>query len=182
MAQADRASRVDGQLNGRPLPPTDWQVRVAGVDHDVVIHGDDVTVDGEALIMALDYTPGDRIMEAEFGDQGEGSARRSDYTHTDRLEADHPRRIPCRARPPCAHRGPRGAYDRARTPDLSRFLLSPMPGRLVARSMSARATRLSPVSRSPSSRLQRWKYPARRSGRTVAKLAAAAGETSPSTS
>ncbi len=54
-------------LSGRPAAADRLAGSVAGVDHDVVIDGDDVTVDGEPLVMALDYTPGDRIMEAEFG-------------------------------------------------------------------------------------------------------------------
>jgi propionyl-CoA carboxylase alpha chain len=132
MAQADRASRVDGQLNGRPLPPTDWQVRVAGVDHDVVILGDDVTVDGEPLVMALDYTPGDRIMDAEFGDEGEESLAvqiaptRTGWRLTTRGASHVARVLP-------AHIAIHAVHMIAREqPDLSRFLLSPMPGRLVA--------------------------------------------------
>jgi propionyl-CoA carboxylase alpha chain len=136
MAQADRASRVDGQLNGRPLPPTDWQVRVAGVDHDVVIDGDDVTVDGEPVVMALDYTPGDRIMEAEFGpenDEGgeEGLAvqiapTRTGWKLTTRGASHIARVLPAHIAVHAVHMIER------EPPDLSRFLLSPMPGRLVA--------------------------------------------------
>src|SRR3546814_14842198 len=69
MAQADRARRIEGQLGKRLAPPTGWQVKIGDVIHDVVINGDDVTVDEEAIELALEYTPGDRLIEAEFGEE-----------------------------------------------------------------------------------------------------------------
>ncbi|MBO9580018.1 MAG: acetyl/propionyl/methylcrotonyl-CoA carboxylase subunit alpha [Sphingobium sp.] len=132
MAQADRARRVDGQLDGRLPPPTDWQVRLAGVDHDVVIQGDDVTVDGEPLVMALDYTPGDRIMEAAFGDDGmdeelavQIAPTRTGWKLTARGASHIARVLPAHVAAHAIHMIER------EPPDLSRFLLSPMPGRLV---------------------------------------------------
>ena len=132
MAQSDRASRVDGQLNGRPLPPTDWRVRVAGVDHAVVIRGDDVTVDGAPLVMALDYTPGDRLIEAAFGEEDNEAlavqvARLLTGWRLTTRGASHVARVlPAHVSIPAVHMIER------EPPDLSRFLLSPMPGRLVA--------------------------------------------------
>jgi len=134
MAQADRARRISGQLDGRLPPPTDWQVRIAGVDHAVIIHGDDVTVDGAALVMALDYTPGDRIIEAEFGADGDEedslavriAPLRTGWRLTTRGASHDARVLP-------AHIAVHAPHMIERTPpDLSRFLLSPMPGRLVA--------------------------------------------------
>ncbi len=138
MAQADRARRISGQLDGRLPPPTDWQVRLAGVDHDVVIHGDDVTVDGRPLVMALDYTPGDRIIEAEFGPDSEESdgaeeslavriaPLRTGWRLTTRGASHEARVLPAHVARHAPH-----MIERA-PPDLSRFLMSPMPGRLVA--------------------------------------------------
>src|SRR3546814_19095996 len=69
MAQADRARRIEEQLGKRLAPPTGWQVKIGDVIHDVVINGEDVTVDGEAIEMALEYTPGDRPSEAACGEE-----------------------------------------------------------------------------------------------------------------
>ncbi len=134
MAQADRARRISGQLaggqpGGRLPPPTDWQVRLAGVDHDVVIRGDDVTVDGAPLVMALDYTPGDRIIEVEFGDEaGEESLAvriaplRTGWRLTTRGASHEARVLPAHAAAHASHMIERAA------PDLSRFLMSPDAG------------------------------------------------------
>ncbi|WP_443971159.1 ATP-binding protein [Sphingobium sp. CR28] len=132
MAQADRARRIDGQLGRRLPPPTDWSVRIAGVDHAVIINGDDVTVDGAPLTMGLDYTPGDRLIEAEFGEDGEEALAvriapvRSGWRLTTRGAFHQVRVLPGHAAPYAAH-----MIERV-PPDLSRFLMSPMPGKLVA--------------------------------------------------
>ncbi|MBB5986380.1 acetyl-CoA carboxylase biotin carboxylase subunit [Sphingobium lignivorans] len=133
MAQADRARRIDGQL-ARPLaPPTEWQVRIGDEDHAVTIHGDDLTVDGAPLFMALDYTPGDRLVEAEFGtdDAEEGLAVRiapvrAGWRLTTRGASHEARVLPAHVARHADHMIEHPA------PDLSRFLMSPMPGRLVA--------------------------------------------------
>ena len=133
MAQADRARRVDGQLGRRLRPPTQWQVRIGGIDHEVSIHGDEVTVDGAPLDIALDYTPGDRIIEAQFavGEAEEELAVRiapikSGWQLTTRGAIHKARVLPAHVARHAGHMIERPA------PDLSRFLMSPMPGRLVA--------------------------------------------------
>jgi propionyl-CoA carboxylase alpha chain len=133
MAQADRARRIDGQLGRRLSPPTRWQVRLAGVTHEVEIRGDDVTVDGAPLVMALDYTPGDRLVEAEFGEDWEAESLalriapiRAGWRLTTRGASHDARVLP-------AHVARHATHMIERTPpDLSRFLMSPMPGKLVA--------------------------------------------------
>ncbi len=132
MAQADRARRVDGQLGRRLPPPVDWQVRIAGIDHAVTIDGDDVTVDGEALAMSLDYTPGDRLIEAEFGEDEAAEMlavqvkpHRTGWHLTTRGATHKARVLPAHVAAHAVHLIERPA------PDLSRFLMSPMPGKLV---------------------------------------------------
>jgi propionyl-CoA carboxylase alpha chain len=130
MAQADRARRIDGQLGRRLAPPTHWQVRIGACDHSVTIHGDDVTVDGTPLLLALDYTPGDRLIEAEF-DAGESLAvriapARAGWRLTTRGAVHLARVLPAHVARHAVHMVERPA------PDLSRLLMSPMPGRLVA--------------------------------------------------
>ncbi|WP_188064177.1 acetyl/propionyl/methylcrotonyl-CoA carboxylase subunit alpha [Sphingobium sp. KCTC 72723] len=129
MAQADRARRIDGQLGKRLAPPTGWQVKIGDAVHDVLIDGDDVTVDGEELDMALEYTPGDRLIEAEFGDE-ELSVRiapvRSGFVLTAHGASHTLRILPAHAAPFAAH------MIEKIPPDLSRYLICPMPGLLVA--------------------------------------------------
>jgi len=134
MAQADRARRIDGQLGRRLPPPTDWTVRIGGADHAVTIRGDDVTVDGALILMALDYTPGDRLIEAVFEDEAGGeqplavrvAPMRAGWRLTTRGAAHAVRVLPAHAARYASH-----IIERA-PPDLSRFLISPMPGKLVA--------------------------------------------------
>jgi len=134
MAQADRARRVDGQLGRRLPPPTDWTVRIGGTDHAVIIQGDDVTVDGAPILMALDYTPGDRLIEAVFEDEAGGeqalavrvAPMRAGWRLTTRGAAHAVRVLPAHAARYAGH-----LIERV-PPDLSGFLISPMPGKLVA--------------------------------------------------
>ncbi len=178
MAQADRARRIDGQLDGRLPPPTDWQVRVAGVDHAVVIRGDDVTVDGAPLVMALDYTPGDRLIEAEFADEDMSESLavriapvRAGWRLTTRGASHVARVLP-------AHVAAHAVHMIERTPpDLSRFLLSPMPGRLVALHVAAgdRVEAGQPLAVVEAMKMENI-LRAGRAG-TVASIGAAAGDT-----
>ena len=129
MAQADRARRIDGQLGKRLSPPTGWQVKIGDAVHDVVIDGDDVTVDGEPIDMALEYTPGDRLIEAEFGDDLLSvriAPSRSGFVLTCHGGSHRLRILPAHAAPYAAH-----MIDKV-PPDLSKYLICPMPGLLVA--------------------------------------------------
>ncbi|KAK0328992.1 hypothetical protein LTR94_038546, partial [Friedmanniomyces endolithicus] len=46
-------------------PPSAWAVKIAGETHAVEVGGDTITVDGAEIDLALEYTPGDRIIHAE---------------------------------------------------------------------------------------------------------------------
>ncbi len=129
MAQADRARRVDGQLGKRLRPPTEWQTRMGDTIHTVVINGDAVTVDGAPIEMSLEYTPGDRLVEADFN--GEPLAVRiapirSGFRLTTRGASHAIRVLPGHVAPLATH-----MIDKV-PPDLSRYLICPMPGLLVA--------------------------------------------------
>ncbi|KKW92714.1 acetyl-CoA carboxylase biotin carboxylase subunit [Sphingobium chungbukense] len=129
MAQADRARRIEGQLGKRLAPPTDWQVKIGDAIHDVVIDGDDVTVDGDAIDMALEYTPGDRLIEAEFGEEQLAvkiAPVRSGFVLTAHGASHKLRILPAHAAVHAKH------MIEKIPPDLSRFLICPMPGLLVA--------------------------------------------------
>ena len=129
MAQADRARRIDGQLGKKLRAPTSWQVKIGEAVHDVVINGDDVTVDGEAIDMALEYTPGDRLIEAEFGEEllaVKIAPVRAGFILTAHGASHKLRILPAHAAPHAKH------MIEKIPPDLSRFLICPMPGLLVA--------------------------------------------------
>jgi propionyl-CoA carboxylase alpha chain len=129
MAQADRARRIDGQLGKRLSPPTQWQVTIGGLLHDVAIDGDEVTVDGEPLDMSLEYTPGDRIIEAEFDSEPLAvriAPIRAGFKLTTRGASHAARVLPAHVAPLAAH-----MIEKV-PPDLSRYLICPMPGLLVA--------------------------------------------------
>ena len=129
MAQADRARRIDGQLGKKLRAPTSWQVKIGDAIHDVVISGDDVTVDGEAIDMALEYTPGDRLIEAEFGEEllaVKIAPVRSGFVLTAHGASHKLRILPAHAAVHAKH------MIEKIPPDLSRFLICPMPGLLVS--------------------------------------------------
>ncbi len=135
-AEADRARRIDGQLGERLRPPADWAVRIAGVDHEIELAEDEISVDGTLLDMELAYTPGDRLIEATLydGDDAEIVADRlivriakapSGFVLTTRGASHRVRVLPAHAAPYARH-----LIEKV-PPDLSRFLLCPMPGLLM---------------------------------------------------
>ncbi len=137
-ADADRARRIDGQLGGPTAPGGDWQVRIAGEDHAVSLEEDAITVDGSAVAIALEYTPGQRFVEVELyaADAGEDDApldtfgirlepTRTGYRMTTRGAKHEVRVLPAHVAPLAAH-----MIEKV-PPDLSKFLICPMPGLLV---------------------------------------------------
>ncbi|MBA3897711.1 MAG: acetyl/propionyl-CoA carboxylase subunit alpha, partial [Sphingomonadaceae bacterium] len=149
-AEADRARRIDGQLSKRLRPPSRWEVKLGGALHEVEIGTEAIEVDGEAIDIALEYTPGDRLVEVELPvpprrrrsssvvKAGPPPSRgnevlavkvartRTGFKLTTRGASHLARVLP-------AHVAPLGRHmiDKV-PPDLSKFLLSPMPGLLVA--------------------------------------------------
>jgi len=128
-AQADRARRVDGQLGKRLRPPSAWQVQINGIDYDVAISTDGITIDGEGVDIELEYTPGDRIVDAVL-DEAPLAVRiartRTGFRLTTRGASHLARVLPAHVAPLSRH------MIEKIPPDLSKFLLSPMPGLLVA--------------------------------------------------
>ena len=133
-AEADRARRVDGQLGKRLRPPANWQINVGGANHHVSISTDGILVDGGDLDIELEYTPGDRIVEATLADAPLAVRilrTRAGFKLTTRGASHVARVLP-------AHLAPLSAHMIEKTPpDLSRFLLAPMPGLLTALHVAA---------------------------------------------
>ena len=130
IAQADaaRALRVDGQLGG-PLTAADhWVVRIDGEEHDVLLETDSAVIDGQSIAIALGYRPGATLIEAEV--DGEPIALRIDRRRGHmRIGVGGRVRIVQPLRPAVA--ALRRHMIEKPAPDLSRFLVSPMPGLLT---------------------------------------------------
>ncbi len=131
---ADRGRRIDGQLNGAPPVPGDWQVILGETRYLVSIEEDTITVDGEAVDVAFEYSPGDRLIEAELDDQPltlQVEGTRSGFVLATRGARHDARLLNARY----ADLGALMIVKPA--PDLSRMLICPMPGLLVALHVAA---------------------------------------------
>ena len=133
-AEADRARRGDGQLGGRLQPPGEWVVKIGGASHQVLIDGDEVLVDGEPLDLAMEYTPGDRLIDAEVAGEPltvQLTRTRSGFRLSTRGAGHAARVLPAHVAAYANH-----LIEKV-PPDLSRFLLAPMPGLLVRLDVAA---------------------------------------------
>jgi propionyl-CoA carboxylase alpha chain len=133
-AEADRARHVDGQLGNQLDPPSDWQVKIDGAIHDVSLDGDDMLVDGSEIDLAMEYTPGDRLIEAEV--DGEDLAvklarTRGGFKLTTRGASHTVRVLPAHIAHLADH-----MIEKV-PPDLSKYLICPMPGLLVQLNVAA---------------------------------------------
>jgi propionyl-CoA carboxylase alpha chain len=127
-ARADRARQIDGQLAGELEPPYDWSVTMAGQTYAVSLD-DEITVDGQPVDLALEYTPGDRLFEAEVSEVVYGiklDITRSGFKMTTRGAIHLVQVLPAKVAPLTRHMIVKVP------PDLSRFLICPMPGLLVS--------------------------------------------------
>lgn len=128
-AEADRARRTDGQLGDRLDPPAKWQVTVGGTEHKVKLGHKHIKVDGEKLDIALEYTPGDRLVIAEIDDSElavKVAKTHTGWRMTTRGRIHDVRVLPWHVAPLTRH------MIEKIPPDLSKFLICPMPGLLVA--------------------------------------------------
>ncbi|GGD43600.1 acetyl-CoA carboxylase biotin carboxylase subunit [Croceicoccus pelagius] len=135
-AYADRARRVDGQLGNRLRPPAKWSVKIDGEFHNAELSGDAISVDGEAVDMALEYTPGQRTLAAVFDsdENGEGGEQLivqikpvpAGFEFTTR-GAKHALRV----LPTSMAKFDKHMIEKI-PPDMSKFLVCPMPGLLVS--------------------------------------------------
>ena len=127
-ARADRARQVDQQLDGELEPPYDWSVKIGDQTFAVCLD-EEITVDGEEIDLALEYTPGERLVEAEVGDISYGvkvEPTRTGLTMTTRGAIHKVQILPASVAHLTQH-----MIEKV-PPDLSKFLICPMPGLLVA--------------------------------------------------
>jgi propionyl-CoA carboxylase alpha chain len=128
-ARADRARRVDGQLGDRLDPPSAWSVLIDTRRFAVVVQADLITVDGAAIGLDMEYTPGDRMVQADVDGDAltvKVEPLRTGFRLTTRGATHRVDVLPQRVAPLVAH------MVEKIPPDLSKFLICPMPGLLVA--------------------------------------------------
>jgi propionyl-CoA carboxylase alpha chain len=128
-ADADRARRIDGQLGDRLDPPAKWNVLVSGDEFTVKLGRKHIKVNGEKIDVALEYTPGDKIVVADIDGEELAvklSRTRTGWKMTTRGHIHDVRVLPERVAPLA------GYMIEKIPPDLSKFLICPMPGLLVA--------------------------------------------------
>ncbi|MFK4873001.1 biotin carboxylase N-terminal domain-containing protein [Novosphingobium sp. ZW T3_23] len=129
-ARADRARRVDGQLAPhRLVPPSEWTVTIDKAAYEVVIDDEDVTVNGVEVELAMEYTPGDRLIEAEIDGETIGirvAPTRTGLKMITRGAIHDVQILPSRVASLSRH------MIEKIPPDLSKYLICPMPGLLVA--------------------------------------------------
>jgi len=127
-ADAARALRIDGQL-GTPLEAASrWIVRIDGIEHDVTLETDAAEIDGRSVSLTLGYRPGATLVEAEV--EGEPITLRITRKRGSMIVTTGGRARKVQAlRPEVAALGHHMIEKPA--PDMSRFLVSPMPGLLT---------------------------------------------------
>ncbi|MCU0728865.1 MAG: acetyl/propionyl/methylcrotonyl-CoA carboxylase subunit alpha [Sphingopyxis sp.] len=127
-AEADRARRVSGQLGKRLAPPHKWQVRIGTAVHKVTVKRTHIKVDGKPLAIALTYTPGDTIVTVDVDGAPltvKVRRHRTGLTLTTHGASHNVRTLPWKIAPLAQH------LLEKTPPDLSKFLICPMPGLLT---------------------------------------------------
>ncbi|MFN3517605.1 MAG: biotin/lipoyl-containing protein, partial [Novosphingobium sp.] len=127
-ARADRARQIDQQLDGELEPPYHWAVTIGGQTFSVELEAE-VLVDGTPVDIGISYTPGDRLVEAHVEGQTYGvkvEPTRTGLKLTTHGAIHQVEVLPARLAPLTRH-----MIEKV-PPDLSKFLICPMPGLLVA--------------------------------------------------
>ncbi|WP_017671123.1 acetyl/propionyl/methylcrotonyl-CoA carboxylase subunit alpha [Blastomonas sp. AAP53] len=131
-AEADRALRISDQLGNRLTPPSEWRIRQGDIAMEVSVSEDAIVVDGAIVDMSMGYTPGDRMAVADFGDEEDSDElavkvqrTRTGFALTARGATHRFEVLPAHVAQHARH-----MIEKV-PPDLSRFLLCPMPGLLV---------------------------------------------------
>ncbi|NML05936.1 acetyl/propionyl/methylcrotonyl-CoA carboxylase subunit alpha [Sphingomonas sp. G-3-2-10] len=125
---ASRAGQIGGQLGEPPAIPLEWNVSIGEHRHSVILDQVMVVVDNKALRMEMSYLPGQTLVDAKI--DGEPLAvkverKRGHWKFTSR-GASHK----VHAYRPRVAELARHMIEKV-PPDMSRFLLAPMPGLLT---------------------------------------------------
>jgi propionyl-CoA carboxylase alpha chain len=132
--EAARASMIDGQLNGPVPAPSEWVVSLDKAEHRVMVEGDTITVDGETVVLDAPYAPGQRLIEAIVDDVPLAvrvERTRAGWRFVTRGAAHNLRVLTPRIAELAHH------MIEKIPPDMSRFLICPMPGLVTAINVAA---------------------------------------------
>jgi propionyl-CoA carboxylase alpha chain len=124
-ANAARGSEIDGQMNGPAPAPTEWRITFDGVEHAVSLKSGQVTVDGIKMAVETNYVPGVRLIETVIDGEKlsvKAERRRVGWRFTARGRSHDAIALSPRVAELAQH------MIEKIPPDLSRFLLCPMPG------------------------------------------------------
>jgi propionyl-CoA carboxylase alpha chain len=124
-AHADRARQVDGQLGDTLNPPGHWLVTIDKKPHAVAISADEMSVDDVDIDLVMEYTPGDRLIHAEIDGKSlfvKVAKTSTGFKLTAHGASHHAMCLPAHAAPYAAH------MIEKIPPDLSKYLICPMPG------------------------------------------------------
>jgi len=127
--ESARAGQIEGQLNGGKAPSGEWVVKFDGAEHTVSINETGVSVDGRSLTVDVPYVPGQKLVEATLGNENLSvrvERKRAGWRFTTR-GASHMVRVFAPHVAELSHH----MLEKV-PPDLSRFLLCPMPGLIKA--------------------------------------------------
>ncbi len=132
-ADADRARRIDQQLDGELYAPGDWVVRIGETEDtsnhfEVSLEEEAILVDDEAVDCSFEYTPGDVMIDVELAGDAltvQLGRTRTGYVLTTRGASHTARVLPMRVAKLAGH------MIEKEPPDLSKMLICPMPGLLV---------------------------------------------------
>ncbi len=128
--EAARSAEIDGQMNGPAVDPTEWMIKFDGVEHMVSVGNGRVVVDGIKLSIETKYAPGQRLIEAML--DGEllsvkvARRRQVGWRLTTRGRSHDVIALRPRVAELSHHMIEKVA------PDMSRYLLCPMPGLIKA--------------------------------------------------
>jgi propionyl-CoA carboxylase alpha chain len=133
-AQADRACQISGQLGDVLDPPSSWHVKIGDASHHVTLNGDEVAVDGAPIALSMEYTPGDKLVSADV----DGDAVTVKVTNTHIGFKFNTRGASHKVRVLPSHIADFADHMIEKIPpDLSRYLICPMPGLITAIYVSA---------------------------------------------
>ncbi len=127
-ADADRARQIDGQLGEVLPPPAAWSIKIADKEHRVEMADGAISVDGAHYELSMEYVPGDRMLHAEAAGQAISVKLRRTRTGlrlTTRGASHDARVLPHHIAHLAQH------MIEKIPPDLSKYLLCPMPGLLT---------------------------------------------------
>ena len=132
-ADADRARRIDQQLDGELYAPGDWAIRIGETEetsthYEVSLDEEAILVDDEAVDCSFEYTPGDVMIDVELAGEAmtvQLGRTRTGFLLTTRGATHNVRVLPQRVAKLSGH------MIEKEPPDLSKMLICPMPGLLV---------------------------------------------------